>query len=373
MAPSLSPNGENRRLSEQDPGRSSQLDLSLQHFTSENFDPAEYLNENLITLNLSTPQSQASSRTTVSSSLGEISSKSQTLLSQLSAQNARLSSVLTQLTEDILRSSGRLAYEVEILRGDTIGLSDVLTESLRNDIENFIVSRAENTTLGENGDTVEDTLKVLASSTSQDAPRETGSDAGTATEPEFISRLRMLGHVRSKLEEVVKVFGDAMEWPLPPSELSFSSSFISVSAPDSGPDSASREEKGQEVAKRLRAEISDLLDSNGGSEAGVAAAQQRVDQLRVLATVWKGTAEEKARSRFVDGLAKIVDDRKKALEIHGKDGDLRRGGSQHSSLLKKGRTSTDLNGEDCLKDDSGGPGGGLFRNLQRIRDEIYLE
>jgi len=70
---------------------------------------------------------------------------------------------------------------------------------------------------------------------------------------------------------------------------------------------------------------------------------------------------------------KNVDDRKKALEIHGKDGDLRRGVSQHSSLLKKGRTSTDLNGEDSPKDDSGGPGGGLFRNLQRIRDEIYLE
>jgi hypothetical protein len=33
-----------------------------------------------------------------------------------------------QLTDEILRSGGRLAYEVEVLRGETIGLSETLTE-----------------------------------------------------------------------------------------------------------------------------------------------------------------------------------------------------------------------------------------------------
>jgi hypothetical protein len=35
-----------------------------------------------------------------------------------------------------------------------------------------------------------------------------------------------LNQVRSRLEDVVQTFGDAMSWPLPPSELTFSSSVL---------------------------------------------------------------------------------------------------------------------------------------------------
>jgi hypothetical protein len=182
-----------------------------------------------------------------------------------------------------------------------------------------------------------------------------------ASDPEYITNLRTLNQVRSRLEDVVQTFGDAMEWPLPPSEVSFSSSFISVSGPDLGADGHSREEKGQEVLKKLRSEITELLDSQGGGAAGLEAANRRVEAVRTLAMVWKGTAEEKARMRLVDGLSKIVEDRRRVLEAQGDQG-VRSHPKGRSPLESQRRNS-----------DSGGPGGGLFRNLQRLREEIYLE
>lgn len=70
--------------------------------------------------------------------LPELSSQTQNLLSQLNAQTSRLTAVLTQLTDDILRSGARLAYEVDLLRGEAIGLSEALNEGLQNDIALFV-------------------------------------------------------------------------------------------------------------------------------------------------------------------------------------------------------------------------------------------
>ncbi|KAL1971255.1 hypothetical protein VTN77DRAFT_207 [Rasamsonia byssochlamydoides] len=341
----------------------SQLDPSLQHFTNPSFDPVDFLNESLPPLTLASSQPHAS-RAPGAVSLADLATRSQSLLSQLGAQNVRLSGILTQLTEEILRSGGRLAYEVEVLRGETIGLADSLTETLHDDITKFVPGGLGTSI------TNEDVTKDPAATDATD-DRKPESQI-TATEPSFITQLRMLTQVRARLEEVVHVFGEAMEWPLAPSELSITSSFISVSAPEPGPDNHSREEKGQEVAKKLRAEITELLDSNGGGEAGVAAAAKRVEALRTLATVWKGTGEEKARNRFVDSLAKMVEDRRKMLENQSKDREQRRGGLDRTSS-RRSRSSMDQSAEERSNTDSGGPGGGLFRNLQRIRDEIYLE
>jgi hypothetical protein len=338
----------------------SQLDPSLQHFTNPSFDPVDFLNDSLPPLTLAASQPHAS-RAPGAVSLADLAARSQSLLSQLGAQNVRLSGILTQLTEEILRSGGRLAYEVEVLRGDTIGLTETLTETLHDDIAKFIPGGLGTSI------TNEDVIKETAHTTGNHSEAESQI---VATEPQFITHLRTLNQVRARLEEVVHTFGEAMEWPLAPSELSIASSFISVSAPESGPDSHSREEKGQEVAKKLRAEITQLLDSDGGGEAGLAAATKRVDALRTLATVWKGTGEEKARNRFVDGLAKIVEDRRKTLQSQSKDGDQRRGDRAPSG---RSRSSIDHSAEGRSSNDNGGPGGGLFRNLQRIRDEIYLE
>lgn len=309
-------------------------------FTDPSFEPADFLNDALPPLTLASSQSHT--RTPDSVPLADLSAQVQSLVSQITAQNVRLSDTLTQLTDEILRSGGRLAYEVEVLRGEAIGLRDSLTDGLQHDIIKFVPDGVDTAV---NGDT--------------EQPEEVkpDSEAGaTVEDPEYIKKLRTLNQVRSRLEDVVHTFGEAMEWPLPPSEVSLTSSFISVSAPEPGPESHSREEKGQEVARKLRAEVTELLDSDGGGQAGIEAATRRVEAVRVLATVWKGSAEEKARNRLVESLAKMVEDRRKALD-HGAVDSQR---SQSKSM-------------DQRRDSDEGPGGGIFKNLQRLREEIYLE
>lgn len=100
----------------------------LAPFVEPNFDPADFLNSAL-------PSWSTSGS---GSSLAEINTQTQTIVSQLNAQLTRLMSSLTQLTDDILRSGGRLAYEVEMLRGDTTSLADVLVDGLRDEIQKFL-------------------------------------------------------------------------------------------------------------------------------------------------------------------------------------------------------------------------------------------
>ncbi|KAJ5155925.1 hypothetical protein N7492_008728 [Penicillium capsulatum] len=326
------------------------------NFSDPNFDPAEFLNDTLSPLTVASLQPNAS-RAPGSVPLTELSAQVQSLLSQISAQNVRLSSTLSQLSDEILRSGGRLAYEVEVLRGETIGLSETLTEVLHEDIAKFVAvppSDGKGTGPTESGpEAIEE-----GASTTDNANITAKPGEAVTNDPEYITNLRTLNKVRSRLEDVVQSFGDAMEWPLPPSEISFSSSFISVSGPDVGIDGHDQEEKGQETMRKLRAEITELLESDGGGFAGFEAANRRVEALRNLTTVWKGSAEEKARQRFVENLGRIVDERRRALEHQAALADSNRG--------PKSR-------EHRRDSDSGGPGGGLFRNLQRLREEIYLE
>ncbi|QDS68107.1 hypothetical protein FKW77_010154 [Venturia effusa] len=238
------------------------------------FDAADYLNS---TLN---PKLN----------LPELSSQTQNLLSQLNAQTSRLTAALTQLTDDILRSGARLAYEVDLLRGEAIGLSEALNEGLQDNIALFVPG------------------------TTQPTNENANNPPPPPTEPPYITHLRTLTHVKARLESVVKVFGEAMHWTLPPSEISHLSSFISVSGPEPGTESHSREEKGREFAESLRAEIGDLIAHAENRNEGYEAALVRVGALRELAEVWKGTAEEKARVRFVEGLAGLAETRLRELE-----------------------------------------------------------
>ncbi|KAJ9193668.1 hypothetical protein DTO164E3_7760 [Paecilomyces variotii] len=340
----------------------SQLDPTLKHFADPSFDPVDLINDALPPLTLALSQPHAT-RAPGSVPLSELSSQTQSLLSQWSAQNVRLSNILTQLTDEILRSSGRLAYEVEVLRGEALGLSDALTESLHGDIQKFVPEGlAENLAQTDVTQGATNTTDLPEAEDDQVKQKQTA-----VSDPEYIIKLRTLGQVRSRLEDVVHLFGEAMEWPLPPSELSIASSFISVSAPEPpGWESHSQEEKGQEIARKLRAEITELLDSDGGGEAGLEAARKRVETMRELATVWKGSVEERARNRFVDGLENMVDDRRRVLERQLKERERRSDELRRQRSQKKNRSSMD-------QSDSGGPAGGLFRNLQRLRDEIYLD
>jgi hypothetical protein len=205
---------------------------------------------------------------------------------------------------NILRSGARLAYEVEVLRGETIGLAETLTDGLKDDIVKFVPGGIK---------LEEDQSKEgAAGEEDEQEPLHHSEEKTPDTTPEYITDLRTLTTVRTRLESVIKVFGEAMHWTIPPSEISLTSSLISVSAPEPGTDNASREEKGKEFAASLRSEIADLI--TGDPDDGVEKAQVRIQALRDLALVWKGTAEEKARTKFVDGLIKLAEDKQREVE-----------------------------------------------------------
>lgn len=316
-------------------------EVSLQPFLQATFDPADYLNATLPILTFSNAARDAQA---TRESLAELTTRAQSLMSQLNAQTSRLSNTLNQLTDDILRSGSRLAYEVDILRGETVGLSDALNEGLKNDIAHFMPD--DSTSIGSR----EQTAHV--------------TDTPNASEPEYIDKLRTLTKVRARLESVIQIFGEAMQWPLAPSELSVASSLISVSAPSAGGSEASRdlEDKGRDYTQKLRSEIQDLLDSAGNTEQGIEAAMKKIEEQRVLAAVWRGTAEEKARLKIVESLTKPVEDEQKELA--------------RKSEAKR-RTASPSAGVDYRYGEptnSGRPGGyGFIKNLQKLKDDIYMD
>lgn len=276
-------------------------DPALAPFLQPHFDPAEYLNATLPSLSLG-----AKPKAGNAASLADLSSQTQDLLSQLNAHTTRLSAILTQLTDDILRTGGRLAYEVEVLRGEAIGLTESLADGLKSDVDKFLPGG-----LSLKAEPTEDAAGSPAPEQA-DAPSAALPTEAPDTTPEYVSDLRTLTTVRSRLESVIKVFGEAMHWTIPPSEVSLGASLISVSAPEPGTDSASREQKGKEFAASLRSEIADLI--TGDPDGGMHKVEVRIQALRDLAQLWKGTAEEKARTKFVDGLVKLAEDKQWELE-----------------------------------------------------------
>lgn len=281
-------------------------DPALQAFLDPSFDPADYLNATLPTLQTSGTSVKGAAP------LAELSGQTQTLLSQLSAHTTRLTTTLTQLTDEILRSGSRLAYEVEVLRGETLGLSEALTEGLQDDVVKFVPAGLEQHLVRRPARAVEVPGGRSRASTVTVPKTPIREDPPPAVDPPYITQLRTLTLVRTRLETVIKTFGDAMKWTFPPSELSVTSSFLSVSAPEPGSQQHSVEEKGQQVSKQLRDEIADLL-IGGDPVDGIEAAAKRVEELKELAIVWRGTAEERARGKFVESLAKMVEDRHREL------------------------------------------------------------
>lgn len=299
-----------------------------------NFDVVQFLNDALSLPNLSSQGAAAKLNRT--SQLQATSTDVQGQISKLNAYNARTSTELTILTDEILRSGNRLTYEVEVLRSDANNLFDLLSETLREDISLF-VSETTSTTADDHNEIY--------------APNN---------DPEFMQQLRLLGHVKGRLEEVIKVFGDALRWPIPPSDVSMASTLISVSAPELGVTSTAEDDKARATIRAYREQILDLLNSEGEGFAGLEAAQHRVQQFQNLALIWRGTAEEKARNRVVEGFAKIVDDRRRALEVQTQ---------QRRSHIDSARSSAQPSrtGTPSL------PTGGLLGGLRKLRDEIYLD
>lgn len=340
------------------PPRSSHLaDPTLAPFLHPQFDPADYLNATLPSLSLSSLSSRPLKQGP-SVSLPDLSSQTQDLLSQLNAHTTRLSAILTQLTDDILRSGARLAYQVDVLRGETIGLTETLTDGLAHHVDKFVPGGLALNKGLENLDATGSALNNAdqPDGPANDAPQPAANEDPESTTPSYITQLRVLSLVRTRLESVIKVFGEAMHWTLPPSDISLTSSLISVSAPDPGTDASTREQKGKEFAAALRTEISDLV--TGDPESGPEAAQTRIQALRDLAVVWKGTAEEKARAKFVEGLVKIVEDRQKEL-------------GREREKKQKGVRSGNVPKAQVQPPAPQRSGGGFLDNLQRIR-ETYI-
>lgn len=337
-------------------------DPFLQSFLAPTFDPAEYLNASLPSLQ-SQPTASTSRPADDAVPLADLSAQAQTQLSQLNAHTTRLTNTLTQLTDEILRSGSRLAYEVELLRGETLGLSEALSEGLHDDIIKFVPDGLPAKIDGKTGAAQQDPQKrsstVIAPG---DKPGSVLANDDTIGPP-YINQLRTLTLVRSRLDSVVKTFGDAMEFVFPPSELSVSSSFLSVSAPEPGQEAHSTEEKGQQILKKLREEITDLLTKNADPIEGIERAARRIEELKELAIVWKGTAEEKGRTKFIDSLAKTVEDRHKELLREMEQNGRRDTKGDTTSAPRKAASNSDTSGSETKAT----TGYGLISQWQRLR------
>lgn len=332
-----------------EPKSSHVADSSVQPFLQPDFDPVDYLNSTLPPLSLSSTAQRAGRAV----ALPELSSQLQTLLAQWNAQTTRLSNTLTQLTDEIIRSGSRLAYEVEVLRGETLGLTDTFETGLKKELELFVPGKSvEDEKITPPGANEHETGNI-------EARKDAGEAPDKSIEPEFLEKLRQLATVRERLDAVVKTFGSAMQWPLAPSETSLTSSLISVSGPESSDDTRTREEKGKEYAEKLRNEINDLLAI--GAE-GLDAANARVDEMRGLAEIFKGTAEEKARLRFVESLQKTVDDKRKALG---------RTTATNNKAVPATARGYDLRYGQAPSE--GGSGYGFLQNLRNLKNEVYMD
>jgi hypothetical protein len=311
-------------------------DQLVQPFLQPDFDPATYLNSTLPSLSLSNTRPTNGNAVP----LPELSIQTQALLSQLNAQTTRLSNSLTQLTDEIIRSGGRLAYEVEVLSGETTGLTDSLDNGLKKDIELLAPAKVAN---------------------KEATQTDTASADTNTSEPEYLQNLRTLSTLRSRLDSVIQVFGATTAWPIAPSEVaSGASSFISVSGPEATEENRNREAKAKEYTDSVRAEINTLLSSN--DIAGLEAAAERVEELRSLAEVWKGTAEEKARTKFVESLVKTMEDKQRAM---GRTEDGKRQ-PERAVDMRYG----DLDGRGA----GAGEGGyGFLQNLRNFKDGMYLD
>ncbi|KAL8822447.1 MAG: hypothetical protein Q9191_006817, partial [Dirinaria sp. TL-2023a] len=295
-------------------------------------------------------------------------------ISALVARTSTLSNTLTALTDDILRCSSRLAYEVELLRGEAVALVESLTLVNEDDGEgkdfNGAIRRFVPRGLSvQHVQPLEDEPereKETVGNREQSEPEEKGLKQREGKEAqEAIERLRTLLHVKSQLQATTQAFNAALSFPLPPSLLSGpASSLIAVNPPDADPKA---EEKGQAALSDLRREVADLLALDGGSRGsemeldGLRRARERVQDLRRLVGVWKGTTEEKARAKVVGELEAMVEEAAENRKIE---------------VPKTGHGERNVRATARVQEPearSASAGRGFLGGLQRLRDEIYME
>lgn len=98
-------------------------------------------------------------------------------------------------------------------------------------------------------------------------------------------------------------------------------------------------------------------------------ARLRIAELRDVCVIWKGTGEEKARGRWVDGLEGMVEE-----EVRRKEDGRRRGGAgtgQIQGIRREGSAMRNVANVDAAAD--AGRSGTPTGFLRRLRDEIYMD
>ncbi|KAL8923865.1 MAG: hypothetical protein Q9172_002953, partial [Xanthocarpia lactea] len=246
-------------------------------FLAPSFSATSYLNATLPAPPVSrTPQSvQQTPQQQLT--LSNLASQTQSHISTLSAQTSRLSVTLTALTDDILRCSSRLTYEIELLRGEANTLVEALGErgDLNPAIKTFIPTglQLSNTGIDDGGGSpIASVQQHNEEQTHATAPQS----ATTANNQPPISQLRTLLSVRTALTSLTQTFSLALSWPMPPSLLpSTTSSLISIASPSSQTTTSDLESAGQAALARLRAEVEEMV--MGGD---VEKARERVEELR---------------------------------------------------------------------------------------------
>lgn len=102
-------------------------------------------------------------------------------------------------------------------------------------------------------------------------------------------------------------------------------------------------------------------------------ARRKVEELRELSGVWKGTREEKARKGVVDGLEGMVEEwereRERARKARQPAGRRSAEEQRHKQQLQQGQQI----GRSGTPGGGGSGGTGLLGNLRRLREEMYIE
>ena len=160
---------------------------------------------------------------------------------------------------------------------------------------------------------------------------------------------------------MIHVFGDAMSWPLAPSEASNTASSLASSSITA--ETRIHKEKAKQYCEALQQELRDL-GSGGNSLAGLDTATARLDAQRELAEVWKGTAEERARLKIVESLQKSLDERREML-TRSLPNQLRAsaGPASRSVDHRHGEADTTRAASE----------GSFMQGLRALKDDLYLD
>ena len=324
-------------------------DPTLHPFTTQAFSPIDYLNSTLPKPASTTPLSTTASQT-------------QTHISTLAAQSTRLSDTLTTLTDDILRTSSRLAYEVELLRGEALSLADTLSSrgTLHPQILHFVPNGLDSI-LAPPEEKEKEEQEPSSPTMRRQSHLASTSHTISPPEPPALPHLRTLLHVRAQLQRCISQFNLALSIPFPPSLLSPAANPLVSVAPPSTNSTSDAEAQGQAALARVKQEVLDLIADTEGRGGGVERARERVRELREVCEIWKGTGEERARGRWVEGLEGMVDEeeRRRVRRMPNVQGQGQ--GRREGSAVRGG-----VGVEPEVR--SGTPG-----FLRRLRDEIYME